>query len=309
MTKKSINRRHFIGTSAGAAAVLSGMAKTSAAESSALALTPPARPPRTTLGKTDVTMSRLGLGTGMRGWNRQSDHTKLGFQKLVALFRHAYDRGVTFFDLADLYGTHLYCREALRSIPREKVAILTKLWWRYDGAENQPDAPRPRRLIRATIDRFRQEIGTDYIDIVLLHCMGTPTWDKELAPYMDVLAEEREKGHIRALGVSCHNFGAMETAARSPWVDVILARINPKGVKMDGTPEEVTAVLRKAKENGKSILGMKILGEGELVNERESCLQFAQSLGILNAMTIGCISPEQIDDILRLMEKYPAKEV
>ncbi len=54
---------------------------------------------------------------------------------------------------------------------------------------------------------------------------------------------------------------------------------------------------------------MKILGEGELVNERESCLQFAQSLGILNAMTIGCISPEQIDDILRLMEKYPAKEV
>jgi hypothetical protein len=104
----------------------------------------------------------------------------------------------------------------------------------------------------------------------------------------------------------------METAAVTPWVDVILARINKKGgkeVMMDGSREAVEGVLRLARDNGKAIIGMKIFGEGRLADEREACIKYAQELGMLDAMTIGFHTPEQIDDVLRLMAKHPATPV
>jgi aryl-alcohol dehydrogenase-like predicted oxidoreductase len=314
---QSINRRRFIGTTAGVAAGLAGVngvsvngapddqsAATGVAATEQLITTPP--PPMVTLGKTDIQLSRVGQGTGVRGSNRQSNQTRLGFEKLIALFRHAYDRGIRFFDLADLYGTHIYFREALRSIPREEVAIMTKLWWRFDGPDNSSNAPERAQMARTALQRFRHELGTDMIDIVLLHCLQKESWDQDLKPYMEVLDEAKAKGQVRAVGVSCHNLGALQTAATSPWVDVILARINPKQVKMDGTVEEVTAVLRQARQQGKGVIGMKIYGEGKLVNERDDCIKFAQELGLLDAMTIGLEAPEQIDDLLRLIHKYPA---
>jgi aryl-alcohol dehydrogenase-like predicted oxidoreductase len=245
----------------------------------------------------------------MHGGNRQSDHSRMGFEKLVSLLRHDYERGVTFFDMADLYGTHLYFREALRSIPREKVTILTKLWWRYDGPTVPVAEPYRKKVAATALQRFCHELTTDYIDIVLLHCATKREWVKELAPYMDALSEAKDKEQVRAVGVSCHDYGAMEAAAESPWVDVVLARINHKGVKMDGTPEEVTRVLRKMKDNGKAVIGMKIYGEGQLAEERDECIRFAQGLGLLDAMTVGAETPEQMDETLRLIAKHPAAKV
>ncbi len=78
---------------------------------------------------------------------------------------------------------------------------------------------------------------------------------------------------------------------------------------MDGTPEEITAVLREIKAAGKAVIGMKIFGEGELREQREACIKFAQELGVLDVMTIGFEKPEQIDDVLRMIHKYPATTV
>lgn len=317
-----VNRRHFLGATASAAAVLGtggalrgderdSTAHEPVAETSAAPSPRPPAPPTIELGKTGIKMSRLGQGTGVKGGERQSDQSRMGFKRLVDLMHHAYDRGITFFDLADLYGTHLYFREALREIPRDKVAILTKMWWRYDGPEDQTSAPERRQIARFTLERFRHEIATDHLDIVLLHCLTTPGWDEHMKPYMEVLDEEKQQGRVRAVGCSCHDLGAMKTAAQSPWVDVILARINFKGKEalMDGTPEEVISVLRTARQNGKAIIGMKIFGEGRLADQRDKCIEFAQGLGLLDAMTIGFHKPEQIDDVLNLMHKYPAATV
>jgi hypothetical protein len=82
-----------------------------------------------------------------------------------------------------------------------------------------------------------------------------------------------------------------------------------KAVMMDGSREEVESVLRTARANGKAVIGMKIFGEGRLSDQREACMKYAQELGLLDAMTIGFHTPEQIDDVLRLMHKYPAKAV
>ena len=198
-----INRRAVLASSAGAAVCLGNSV---AADEPRRA--PPA-PPRVPLGRTGITMSRLGQGTGIHGGNRQSDQTRMGFERLVPLFRHAYDRGITFFDLADLYGTHIYFREALRKIPRERVTILTKLWWRYDNPAEPVAEPHLRRVAASTLERFRHELNTDYIDIVLLHCMSSATWDRHLRPYMDALSEAKGKKQVRAVGVSCHDLGAL----------------------------------------------------------------------------------------------------
>jgi aryl-alcohol dehydrogenase-like predicted oxidoreductase len=315
---KQIDRRQFLGATAGAASVLGAAHALRGEELRAHRLPannmpdPPPAPPIVELGRTGIKLSRLGQGTGVHGGNRQSDQTRLGFAKLVDLMRHAYERGLRFFDLADLYGTHVYFREALRSMDREKLAILTKLWWRYDGPEDQTSLPERRQMARTALERFRHELTTDYLDIVLLHCLMKPDWNEHMQPYMEVLQEEKAKGRIRAVGCSCHDFGAMQTAAAAPWVDVILARINMKGgkeVMMDGSREQVEAVLRTAKQNGKAVIGMKIFGEGRLTDQRDACMKYAQHLGLLDAMTIGFHTPEQIDDVLRLMHKYPAKSM
>ncbi|MCA9230703.1 MAG: aldo/keto reductase [Planctomycetales bacterium] len=303
---RSIDRRLFLGTSAGVAAGLTGMTQLQSAESPAAA--PPA-PPLVPLGNTGIQLSRLGQGTGVRGSNRQSDQTRMGYEKLVPLFRHAYDRGIRFFDLADLYGSHVYFREALKTMARDEVAILTKIWWRYDGPTDESTPPWRKQVALTTIERFLHEIDTDYLDVVLLHCLQKADWQQELQPYMEALDEAKQKGQVRAVGVSCHDLGALETAAESPWVDVILARINPGGVKMDGTQEEILGVLRRAKKNGKAVLGMKIFGEGQLVDQREACIQFAQESGVLDAMTIGFDTPAQIDEVLELIHRHPAKQL
>ena len=294
-----VSRREFVAATVGAAAWLSQSSVTQAGEISP--------PPQVSLGQTGIKVSRVAQGTGVHGGKRQSDQTRLGFEELVTLFRHAYDRGITFFDLADLYGSHLYFREALRSIPREQVAILTKMWWRYDGPEDKTRMPFRKQVVRSTLDRFRHELNTDYIDIVLLHCMTQGTWNEDLQLYMEELAEAKAKEQVHAVGVSCHDFDALKTAASCPWVDVVLARINPKGVKMDGSPEEIKAVLNETRANGKAVIGMKIFGEGQLREEKDACIQFAQGCGVLDAMTIGFDTPEQIDDVLQMIQKYPAK--
>lgn len=307
------DRRAFIGASVGAAATWT------AARAADSATSPPngdgpqldlgddvPAPPMITLGNTGIKMTRLGQGTGVSGGNRQSNQTRMGFEQLVHLFHHAYRRGIRFYDLADLYGTHVYFREALRTLPRDELAILTKVWWRYDGPDTRTSEEIRGRMLHTSIERFCHEMTTDRLDIVLLHCLMDEKWPDKMQPYMQALDEEKKRGRVRSVGVSCHDFGALKTAAAEPWVDVILARVNPKGVKMDASSEEVVEVLRQAKANGKAIIGMKIFGEGALVDQRDACMKFAQGLDFLDAMTIGFEKPEHIDDTLRLMAKYPA---
>lgn len=297
---KAINRRECLTSFLGAGVFLgTGRFPVLAAE-------PSPAPPMATLGRTGIETSRLAFGTGVNAGNGRSKGTDMGFQKFVDLFLHAYDRGIRFFDLADSYGSHVYFREALRTIPREKATILTKVWWRYDGKDpgSLPAQQRYHAMHKA-FRRYQNEIRTDVIDIVLLHCLMKRDWLEEMAPYMEALSELKAQGKIRALGVSCHDWGAMETAVDSDWVDVMLTRLNPKGSHMDNTPEKVIELMRKARSRGKGIIGMKIYGEGKLIDIREECMKFAQTNGVLDAMTIGALAPEQIDENVALMARYP----
>ncbi len=248
------------------------------------------------LGRTGLRVPMLALGTGTHGWKFRSRQTELGERRFVELVRGAYQLGVRFVDMADIYGSHRYVASALKKVPRDEMVLLTKIWTRptdwigFDG-------------VRPALERFRKEVGTDYFDIVLLHCQVSGDWPEELRKAKDELADAKAKGQVRAHGVSCHSLDALAAAAEDPWVDVILARINHAGARMDGPPSEVLRILKRAHENGKGVIGMKIFGRGELTsrNERERSLRFVLGSGCVDCMSIGFENLDQMRDTIRMI--------
>ena len=239
------------------------------------------------LGSTGIHTSRLAMGTGTVGSGHHSHQTALGIKGLSDLLLNGYDQGLRFFDSADSYGSHPHVAEALKHVPRDKVTVLTKSWAR-DPVE-----------MRSDIDRFRRELGTEYIDLFLMHCLTEGDWTDRYKGVMDVLSDAKQKGIIRAHGCSCHSIEALRAAAASPWVDIDLARINPIESHMDADPATVVSVLKQMKASGKAVVGMKILGQGDMSNRQDEALHYALSLGVLDAFTIGAESRAEQEDLIR----------
>ena len=240
-----------------------------------------------TLGSTGIKTSRLAMGTGTVGSEHHSHQTALGVKGLSDLLLNGYDHGLRFFDAADSYGSHPHVAEALKHVQRDKVTVLTKSWAR-DAAG-----------MRADLDRFRRELGTDYLDVCLMHCVTEADWTDRFRGAMDTLAEAKQKGIVRAHGCSCHSIEALRAAARSPWVEIDLARINPVGAYMDADPAIVVGVLKEMKAAGKAVVGMKILGQGTLRTRQDEAIKYALSLGLLDAFTIGAESKQEQEDLIR----------
>lgn len=254
------------------------------------------------LGNTGLVVPRVAMGSGTFGWNKASNQTRLGMDKFVNLAHHAYDKGICFFEMADAYGSHPFFGEALKKLPREKMTLLTKIWTHDEGSDQIVP-------VQKTLDRFRQETGTEYFDILLMHCMTQGNWNETRKYYMDGFSKAKQDGIVKAVGVSCHSWDALVQAANNPWVDVILARLNPFQSHMDGTTEAVNELLGQARENGKGIIGMKIFGEGKHVSEeeRERSIKFAVTQSNLHCMTLGLESESQLDDAVERVTRWSGK--
>jgi aryl-alcohol dehydrogenase-like predicted oxidoreductase len=286
---KKMNRRAFLYTGA---AGIAGFTSLSAGFSGYKFAPSDTTVDMVKLGNTGLTVPRVAFGTGSGGWKLASNQTRLGMKNFVGLSQFGYDKGIRFFDTADMYGSHPYVREALKVIPRDKVTILTKVMV-HDHEGWYKTEP-----FQASLDRFRKDAGTEYFDILLLHCMVNGQWTTEFRNYMDALSKAKQQGIIKAIGISCHNLDAMKVAASDPWTDILFARINHQGAKMDGTPEEVMKVLGTARKNGKGVIAMKVFGMGDLVREdqREKSLNYVIRSGNVHCMTLGLESREQMED-------------
>ena len=245
------------------------------------------------LGPNKIKVSRMAVGTGTYGAGQSSNQLReLGVNGVADMFCAAYDKGIFFWDTADAYGTHDAVKAALKKVPREKVTILTKT--------DATDADKTRE----DIDRFRKELGTDYIDILLLHTRMSPTWHEEDKGSMEVMAAAKEKKIIRSVGISCHSVEAMKVASKHPWLDVCMVRLNPAGERMDAEPAEVLPVVMEMKANGKGIIGIKVLGEGSLVDGRlDEALRYALTKNALHCFSIGCESFAEVSDNMKRIEK------
>jgi aryl-alcohol dehydrogenase-like predicted oxidoreductase len=244
------------------------------------------------IGPTKVRMSRLCVGTGTFGGGRSSNQMrKLGADGLADLMWDAYDNGVFVWDTADGYGSHAAVKVALKKVPREKVTILTKT-----------DA-RTVEQLKPALERYFQEMGTDYIDIVLLHSRMSPKWDELDRGLMDMLAEAKQAKRVCAVGISCHSVEAMKVAAKNPWLDVCLCRLNPAGVRMDAPTEQVLPFIAEMKANGKGLIAMKPLGEGQLRDRVDEALRFAVTKDAVHCFTVGMESRDELKDIIARIPK------
>ncbi|MEI6076134.1 MAG: aldo/keto reductase [Verrucomicrobiota bacterium] len=253
------------------------------------------------LGKSGLKFSRVCMGTGMRGGNRQSNQTRLGREPFQKLLRDAYERGVRTYDLADLYGSHSYLPPALAGLPRDQYQLISKIWWNGGGI---PEPERPAAEV--VVARFLQELKTDYLDLLLLHCVTAADWPDQLRSQMEALTRLKTQGKIRALGVSCHSLAALEAAAAEPWVESVHTRINPYGMSMDGPPASVVPVLKKLSAAGKGVVGMKLIGEGRLRHDearRDESVKFVLGLGCVDVLNVGFEKLEEIDDFAARVRK------
>lgn len=302
MQKSDISRRHFIQQTA----AIAGAALTS---SHLMAASEPAKKrtaaDQVTLGKTGLKTSRIGMGAGSNSGQVQRDLGHEGFNRLV---RHAYDQGITFIDTAQGYGTHEWIREAIKGLPREKFFIQTKM----SGAPEKP---------LETIDRFRKELGTDYIDSLLVHCMTKNSWHDDMKRIMDAFAEAQDKKIIKAKGASCHGLPALTRATQVDWVDIHLVRLNPQGRHTDGHSENwdvsgnletlplAIKEIQTMHEKGRGIVGMKLIGNGEFTKpeDREKSIRYAMQSGLLDAAIIGFASTAQIDEAIERVNRALAE--
>jgi len=293
MSREKITRRDLLkGTAA-----LAGTVLLSSCSTSPFAKRTPTAVDQVTLGKTGLKLSRLGIGTGSNGGSVQRALGADGFNSLI---QYAYDQGITYIDTADAYRTHTMVRDAIKGLPREKLFIQSKM----PGIPEKP---------LEVLDRYRKELGADYIDSILTHCGTTANWDEERKRVIDALEEAKDKKIILAHGVSCHSLPALTSAAELDWVDVNLVRINPQGAHIDTPAEEWNAtsdkshlppVLKQIKimrQNNHGVIGMKIIGNGDFTDpeDREKSIRFTMQSGLTDAVVIGFKSPAEIDEAIK----------
>ncbi len=247
------------------------------------------------LGNTGIKVSLISSGTGANGGNRQSNMTRLGKEKFEAVLKYAIERGVRFFDCADTYGTHPFVANAFRSVPREKYVLSSKIWF-HTGVI--PDKERPDA--DEVVNRFLKELNTDYIDLIMIHCLTSSDWPKKFEKQMEILTKLKEKGVVRAHGVSVHSLDAMKACLNNPWVDSVHVRINAYGIAMDDkNPASVAEVIKKLHDEGKGIVGMKLIGNGAFRNEPEKIdksIRYVLGLSAVDTMVVGFERPDEIND-------------
>ena len=254
-----------------------------------------------TLGRSNVKVTRLAFGTGTHGGRVQRE---LGQEEFTKLVRYAYDRGIRFFETAESYhGMPEMLSIALKGIPRDSYKLMTKY--------STPATGEPA----AKIDQFRAQLGTEYIDILLLHCLRPPTWKTDYQNLQDGLSEAKSKKIILAHGASVHGLPALRTIPGDRWLDLALIRVNHNGTRMDtpntkdvpekGNVDEVVAHIKKVHAEGMGVIGMKLCGEGQFTEakDRDAAMKFAMGLGSIDAVTIGFKSTAEIDDMLDRMKR------
>lgn len=247
------------------------------------------------LGLTGIRTTRLGFGTGVNAHNRSSGIVRRnGHDGAVKLVRAAYEKGIRFFDTADSYGTHSVIREALAPFPRSSYTICTKYWFNKGGipAVDHTD-------IATSVDRFLRELGTDYIDLVQLHCVSQPDWSIALLEYIDGLERFKKAGKIRAHGCSFHGASSLPVALETPWLDAAHVQINPFGRNMGLHPKKALEIVHRLRSLGKGVIGMKVLGVGSLAKEGkiDQSLAWVLNNDAADVLDVGFLSLAEIDDL------------
>jgi hypothetical protein len=275
-------RRRFLKTAVasasavGAAATpLVGLALDEDANASTRTAGIPTRP----FGNTGLQVPILHLGTAQRLDPR--------YDKLM---HRSFAAGVTWFDTALAYGrgaSHRAIANFLTQIDDRKTLWLTSKSWAQNVAG-----------LRAGIDQALGELGTDYLDLYLMHAVDDPAMlDRQ---YLALGEELKEKGKTRFFGFSCHDGNVVELlnkAARTGDIDAILFRYNFRRYGDLALNRAIDACHRK----GIAMLAMKT--QGAVPKEIEAVVEFrSQNFTLGQAKLKSVWADERIASICSEMD-------
>ncbi len=253
------------------------------------------------LGKSNVKVTRLAFGTGSFGGRVQR---QLGQPEFTRLVRYAYDHGIRFFETAESYhGMPEMLAIALQGLPRDSYRLMTK----YSTPATGDPGPK--------IDQFRKQLNTEYIDILLLHCLRPPTWAADYESLQDGFSLAQQKKIILSHGASVHGLPALRTVPDNRWLEIAMIRMNHNGTRMDtpdmrdvnlpGNVPEVVAQTKKAHARGMGVISMKLVGEGRFTKaeDRDAAMKFAMNLGCVDSVTLGFKNTAEIDEAIERMNR------
>ena len=167
--------------------------------------------PKITLKHTDLEVSRFCFGTMTFG----KPLDQAGATQLV---NRCIDAGINFFDTANVYQkgvAETMLGHAIKG-KRDRLIMAGKVHGKMGDEPDQQGLSR-KAILRA-IDESLERLGTDYLDICLMHCLTEADWTDRYRSAMDALEEARQKGIIRAHGCSCHSIEALRAAATCGWL-------------------------------------------------------------------------------------------
>lgn len=247
------------------------------------------------LGKSGLSVSRLGMGTGSQGGRIQRELGQEGFTRLI---RYGIDQGLTFIDTAENYkNIHAMLKPALQGVARDRIQIQSKL-----SAAKGAD-------LFTQLQQMLSDLGTDYLDSFLIHCVTTADWPQQCGRMMEDLEKAKARGLIRSHGVSIHGLAPLKAAASVPWIDIALVRVNHNGHHMDGTTgkfaepgdhKAAMPLIRQLAKNKMGLVAMKLVGNGDFVSEedREAAIRFVMKEKRLHAAIMGFKSTREIDEAI-----------
>lgn len=242
---------------------------------------------RVQLGNTGIEVSRLCFGS----LTMTPFQAGLSVREGAYLIEYAYDKGINFIDTAEIYDNYEYIKTALKNINREDFHIATKTY------------AYTKEMARDSLDLALKELGTDYIDIFLLHEQESIHTVKGHFEAIEYFIKEKEKGKIKSIGISTHRISGALAARDVDEIEVIHPIINKDGIGIqDGTIDEMLKVIEEIHSMGKGIYAMKPLGGGHLIKEAEVAFNFVKSIPHIHSIAIGMQSTNEIDANISLLE-------
>ncbi len=248
-----------------------------------------------TLGKSGVKVTRLAFGTGTMSGRTQRE---LGQEKFTALVRHAYDRGIRFFETSESYGEmHKMLGVALKGVPRDTYRLMSKV------------TTRPGVNPQEKIDELRKLANTDYFDVMLMHYQHEATWPTDTVRWQDGILEAKVKQAVVGHGASVHGLPALRQFPGNKWLEIAMIRVNHNGTKMDaedyrtagaGNVSEVVTHVKQVHTEGMGVISMKLVGEGAFTTreDRQAAMRFAFKNAGVDSVTVGYKNTAEIDEAI-----------
>ncbi len=241
------------------------------------------------LGHTGIRVSPLGLGTVKFGRNEEVKYPR-AFQlpddgQIRSLLELAADLGINLLDTAPAYGSSMERLGKLLPGPRERWVIVSKVGEFFDHGRSRFDFGFDTTV--RTVEQNLRTLDTDYLDAVLIHSDGNDLRILEQEPVLDALRRLKERGLIRAHGMSGKTVeGGLRSVAET---DVVMTTCNP--AYRDEIP-----VLQAAAKQGKGVLIKKGLQSGHISGPEgvHEAMDFIFSQPGVSGLIVGTIEPQHL---------------